>query len=87
MGIIEKIVVSDAVLRRLQEEADRHGKTVEQEAAERLEGGVAGESDETIDYVAWAQRIRAMTPKGIVQTDSVRLIRDDRDHGHSIDRR
>jgi hypothetical protein len=87
MGVIEKIVVSDKTLRRLQEDAARHGRTLEQEVAARIEGEVASEGGGNIDYVAWARRIRAMTPKGVTQTDSVRLIREDRDHGHSIDRR
>lgn len=71
----------------LSRQAEAHGKSVDQEAADIVRQSVVRRRTEDIDFVAWSRRIRAMTPKGVPQTDSVQLIREDRDHGHSIDRR
>ncbi|MBN9307149.1 MULTISPECIES: hypothetical protein [unclassified Devosia] len=71
----------------LSRQAQLHGRSVDEEAGEIVRRSIVPQGPEGIDYVAWARRIRAMTPKGVKQTDSVRLVREDRDHGHSIDRR
>ena len=121
MGIIEKIVISDEKLRELEKDALKHGRSVAEEAAARIEAPPShisrdeliarmralGESlppqrtdsltllredrrseekGEPVDWVARARQVRAMSPKGAVQTDSVRIIREDRERGHSIDR-
>ncbi len=71
----------------LSRRAETHGKSVDQEASDILRESVGASAKPDIDFVEWARRIRAMTPKGVPQTDSVQLIREDRDRGHSIDRR
>jgi phage terminase Nu1 subunit (DNA packaging protein) len=35
-----------------------------------------------IDFVSEFRRIRAMTPKGVTQTDSTKIIRESRDRDH-----
>ena len=77
MGIIEKIAVDNATLARLRESARRHGRTLEQEAAEALRLGVGGFAPD--EFVRRAESIAAMTPKGVQQTDSTVLLREDRE--------
>jgi hypothetical protein len=77
MGIIEKIAVDSATLARLNENARLHGRTVEQEAAEALR--VATGTLTRAEIVARLEAVAAMTPKGVKQTDSTLLIREDRD--------
>jgi plasmid stability protein len=71
----------------LAQRAEAHGKRVDQEAADIVREGVGPLAPNTVDFVAWSRRIRAMTPEGVPQTSSVQLIREDRDRGHSVDRR
>lgn len=77
MGIIEKIVVSDETLAKLRDDARRHGRTVEEEAADRIETA-HGRLSRT-EIIARLDRTAAMTPKGVKQTDSTILVREDRD--------
>jgi hypothetical protein len=77
MGIIEKIIVSDSAMATLQEDARRHGRTVEQEAASRLE--TASQRLSRAEILARLDRTAAMTPKDVKQTDSTILVREDRD--------
>lgn len=76
MGIIEKISIDNATFARLSENAKRSGRTIEQEAAEALRLAVRPRSEE---LVARMEAIAAMTPKGVKQTDSTILVREDRD--------
>lgn len=69
--------VDDEVVERLKKRAKDNERSLEAEvrtilknAAGRLSGREAR---------ALAERITAMTPKGVKQTDSVELIREDRD--------
>jgi plasmid stability protein len=71
----------------LSRQAEMHGKSIDQEVGDIVRRSVVKESPKDVDYVARARRIRAMSPKGVAQSDSVQLIREDRDHGHSVDRR
>ncbi len=65
--------------------AEAHGRDVAEEVRsivlEKIGSDIAttGKKKETIDYVAWSRRIRAMTPKDVPQTDSLVLLREDRD--------
>lgn len=77
MGVIEKISVDSATLARLSENARLHGRTVEQEAAEALR--VATGTLSRAEIVARLEAVAAMTPRGVKQTDSTLLIREDRD--------
>jgi hypothetical protein len=65
-----------AVLRR---EADAHGHDVASEIRARVRKTLPPtHNDGEIDFVEWSRRIRAMTPKGVAQTDSLTLLREDR---------
>jgi hypothetical protein len=77
MGVVEKVVISDEALRRLEDDARRNGHTVAQEVARRVEVDTKRLSRD--DLLAWSKRIRAMTPRDIPQTDSLTLLREDRD--------
>ena len=77
MGIIEKLVIDDITLAVLEERASQHGRTVEQEAVEALQKQFR--PDPVAEFIRRADAIAAMTPKGVVQTDSTLLIREDRD--------
>jgi plasmid stability protein len=78
----EKITIEldEAALEELRRLAVTHGRSIDEEAqaivAERV-GHRPKSSPE--DSIRRAREIRAMTPKGVVQTDSVALIREDRD--------
>lgn len=77
MGIIEKIVVSDETFARLAENAKKHGRSVADEAADALRLAIAELSRQEI--VARLDAVAAMTPRGVRQTDSTLLVREDRD--------
>ncbi len=77
MGIIEKIPVDSATLARLEENAKAHGRSIEEEAGETLRQATGAPS--RAELVARLDEIAAMTPKGIKQTDSTLLVREDRD--------
>lgn len=77
MGIIEKIAVDDATLAQLTERARQHGRTVAEEAADALKDLAPRLSRE--DMLTRLDEVAAMTPKGVPQTDSVTLLREDRD--------
>jgi plasmid stability protein len=70
--------LSETTWTLLAERARARGATVEEEAAAILEQAVAAARP-----MNWRQqsadRIAAMTPKGVIQTDSTLLIREDRD--------
>ena len=72
MGIIEKIAVDGATLAVLTENARAHGRTVAEEAAEARKLS----RDEIL---ARLDAVAAMTPKDVKQTDSVMLLREDRE--------
>ncbi len=78
MGVIEKIAVDDATLAKLAENAKSHGRTLEQEAAEALRAA-AGTTLTRAEILARLDAVAAMTPKGIKQTDSTLLVREDRE--------
>jgi len=77
MGIIERLEVDEATMRQLERDARRHGRSVQHEAAERLRAAFRHASKNEI--VARLEAVAAMTPTGVVQTDSALLIREDRD--------
>lgn len=68
--------VDTALIDKLKRRASTRGKSMEGAAREALQRGVRLNAKERR---ALAQRIRAMTPKGVEQTDSWLLIREDRD--------
>ncbi|MDN2582593.1 hypothetical protein [Aquibium sp. ELW1220] len=69
------IRLSDAtVIEALEEMASIHGRPVEEEARSVLERAVEDHRHRT-DLIERARQIRAMTPTGVKQTDSVEIIR------------
>ena len=76
MSVIERIVVDSATLTKLGEIAKAHGRTIEEEAADLLRRA-AGQT--RAEALARLDEIAAMTPKGVKQTDSAILVREDRD--------
>jgi antitoxin FitA len=66
------------LIQALEEMASVHGKPLEDEVRAVLERAVE-EHARRMDLVRRADEIAAMTPKGVKQTDSSLLIREDRD--------
>lgn len=74
MGIIEKIIVSDETLERLEKDAMANGRSVAEEVAARIEAPLAELSREQL-----IERMRAFRDSLPPQTtDSLTLLRDDR---------
>ena len=71
----------DGLVERLLERAKIHNRSLDEEVADVL-SSVVGVKRQGFDRLASAQRISAMTPKGVEQTDSTILVRQHRD-GHS----
>ena len=78
MGEITIRVSDVTVLNALEEMASIHGRPVEEEALSVLERAVE-DHRHRLDLVERAREIRAMTPKGATQTDSVEIIREMRE--------
>jgi plasmid stability protein len=82
-----RIVLEDVdlkLLSKLSELAARNNRSVEDQAKDMLNDAVQALSrtinaDRVMDRVAMAKAIAAMTPRGVVQSDSTLLIREDRD--------
>jgi hypothetical protein len=70
--------LDDATLRALEDRAQAHGRTLEEEA-QALLADTAQASFSHAELLEWTRRIRAMTPKDAVQPDSTDMIREDRD--------
>lgn len=70
--------VSEATMRLLRDRAAASGRSVEDEARELLSRSVEPSVDRAT-LLARADRIRAMTPRDVPQTDSTELIREERD--------
>ena len=68
--------LDDRVVATLKRKAEMHGHSLEQELRDILS---AAARLSTTERVATANRIRAMTPAGVDQTDSAGLIHDDRE--------
>ena len=64
---------------QLAQQARINGHSIDEEAAALVRNSIIPRVDGEIDFVAWSRRIRAMTPKGANQTDSLALLREDRD--------
>ena len=68
--------LDDRVVAALKRKAEMRGHSLEQELRDILSSAARLM---TTERVAAANRVRAMTPAGLDQTDSADLIRDDRD--------
>jgi plasmid stability protein len=69
--------LEDHVVKRLKKKAAQSGRSLEAELREILRQAANRKTRE--ELLAAADRIAAMTPKGVKQTDSAELIREDRD--------
>lgn len=69
--------VEDSVVERLKNKASQSGRSLEAEVREVLRQAANRRTRE--EMLRMADRIAAMTPKGVIQTDSVDLLREDRD--------
>jgi plasmid stability protein len=76
-AIIIRTISAEAIA-RIEERAALHHRTVEEEAAAILETALSAPLGPRERYLL-AERIAAMTPKDVPQTDSVDLLREDRD--------
>ena len=66
----------DRVVASLKRKAALHGRSLEHELRQILSAAARLSKE---DRLAFARRVRAMTPSGVAQTDSAELIRGDRD--------
>jgi len=69
--------LDDHVVERLKKKAKDNGRSLEAELRELLKQAANRKSPE--ELLAIADRIAAMTPAGVKQTDSAELLREDRD--------
>lgn len=78
IGVIE---VDDAAAESFRRRAAATGRTIQELAAdaiERIAKSSAGEA-QRVDWLKRADEIAAMTPKGVVQSDSTEILRQLRD--------
>lgn len=75
--------LDDDVVSRLKAKAELHGRSLEQELRDILTRAAPLSPEEKL---AVADRVRAMTPKHVEQTDSTLLIREWRDRSYEPDR-
>jgi antitoxin FitA len=78
---MDSLTISDLdadTLEALKAQAEQDGRTVSEEAADLIRRGLKRGWDPKA-LRAEAERIAAMTPKGVTQTDSTTLLREDRD--------
>ncbi|NQU70638.1 MAG: hypothetical protein HQ514_08805 [Rhodospirillales bacterium] len=69
--------LDDAAVDRLKAKAKEHERSLEAEIRALLMEAAARPSRKA--FLELADRIKAMTPKDVAQTDSAELIREDRD--------
>ena len=69
--------LDDKVVERLKKRAKDNGRSLEAELRELLKQAANRKSPK--ELLALADRIAAMTPAGVKQTDSAELLREDRD--------
>ena len=76
MGTVTIRNLDDRVIKRLKARAKSHRRSLEAELRDLLSR--ASRQPLIVDALAEADRIAAMTPKNVKQTDSVLLLREDR---------
>ena len=76
MGTVTIRNLDDKIIKRLKARAKAHRRSLEAELREMLSH--ASQQTLIVDALAEADRIAAMTPKKVKQTDSVTLLREDR---------
>ncbi len=73
-----QLAISDKMLCKVTEFAKAHGVPVERQVEEMLHEAILGYNNAP-NLRGIAEKIAAMTPKDVKQTDSTLLIREDRD--------
>jgi hypothetical protein len=78
MGEMRISITDEALLTRISDLARLNNRSVEEEIEVLLQAAVPVRPDTTTgeDLRAVAERIAAMTPKGVKQTDSVEILRE-----------
>ena len=76
MGTVTVRNLDDKIIKRLKARARTHRRSLAAELRDLL--GQASQQPLIVDALAEADRIAAMTPSGVKQTDSVMLFREDR---------
>lgn len=71
--------LDDAVVEKLKAQAKQNNRSLEAEVRQILDERAGARPWRGAEFVARADRIAAMTPKDVPQTDSTLLIREDRD--------
>ena len=77
MGTLTIRNLEDQIVERLKDKARQNGRSLEAEVREALRREAKRTTGK--EAVAEAERIAAMTPKGVKQTDSVEIIREMRE--------
>jgi plasmid stability protein len=76
MGTVTIRNLDEKIIKRLKARARNHRRSLEAELRDLLSH--ASQQPLIVDALAEADRIAALTPKGVKQTDSVVLLRQDR---------
>jgi plasmid stability protein len=76
MGTVTIRNLDEKIIKRLKARARNHRRSLEAELRDLLSH--ASRQPLIVDALAEADRIAALTPKGVKQTDSVVLLRQDR---------
>ncbi len=76
MGTVTVRNLDDKVIKRFKARAKARRRSLAAELRDLL--SQASQQPLIVDALAEADRIAAMTPKGVTQTDSVMLLREDR---------
>ncbi len=69
--------LDEKIVKNLKKQATANNRSLEAEVREILRQAAGRPSQ--VELLALADRIAAMTPKGVKQTDSAELLREDRD--------
>jgi antitoxin FitA len=77
MGTLTIRNLDDAVIERLRTKAKANNRSLEAEVRAILNGAAEKLSRE--EFIAISDRLRALAPKGVKQTDSVELLRESRE--------
>lgn len=77
MDDVLKLELGSDELDALSERARAHGRSREEEATDIIRRTLA-QTDRRQHLIEWSRRLRAMTPTGVEQTDSLDLLREDR---------
>ncbi|HYF52812.1 MAG TPA: hypothetical protein VEA41_00975 [Salinarimonas sp.] len=78
MGAITLQDLDESLVARIAALAEANQHSLEQEVASLVAAGLR-EHERRVELIERLERIAAMTPKGVPQTDSALLVREDRD--------